>query len=141
MKHTGEKSYKCNKCDYSTQRRNDLRLHMMKHTGENPYKCNKCDYSTQRHNDLRLHMMKHTGEKSYKCNKCDYSTKARCTRYDLSYMILSYMTSRTVYTGVFRVACDIFQVACDFFEIEHCSNSKKSHMILVYLNSKKVSII
>ena len=56
-------------------------------------------------------------------------------------MILSYMTSRTVYTGVFRVACDIFQVACDFFEIEHCSISKKSHMILVYLNSKKVSII
>ena len=34
----------------------------MKHTGENPYKCNVCDYSTPRHNDLRLHMMKHTGE-------------------------------------------------------------------------------
>ena len=30
--------------------------------------------------------------------------KARCTRYDLSDMILLYMTSRTVYTGVFRVA-------------------------------------
>ena len=51
------------------------------------------------------------------------TTKARCTRYDLSYMILLYITSRTVYTGVFRVACDIFQVACDFFEIEHCSFS------------------
>ena len=57
MKHTGEKPYKYNKCDYSTQRHNDLRLHMMKHTGDKPYKCNVCDYSTQRHNDLRLHMM------------------------------------------------------------------------------------
>ena len=45
--------------------------------------------------------------------------KARCTRYDLLYMIMLYITSRTVYTGVFRVACNIFQV----YEIEHCSIS------------------
>ena len=45
--------------------------------------------------------------------KCHYYnvhlySKARCTRYDLSYMILLYITSRTVYTDVFRVACDFF---------------------------------
>ena len=67
--------------------------------------------------------------------------KARCTRYDLSYMILLYITSRTVYTGVFRVACDIFHVACDFFEIEHCSISFRVAYDFGILNSKKVSII
>ena len=49
--------------------------------------------------------------------------KAQCTRYDLLYMILLYIASPTVYTGVFRVACDRFQVALKHFEIEHCSIS------------------
>ena len=38
-------------------------------------------------------------------------------------VIYNNLTSRTMYTGVFRVANDIFQVACNIFEIEHCSIS------------------
>ena len=52
-------------------------------------------------------------------------------------MILLYITSRTVCTGVFRVECDIFQVANDIFEMEHCSISFR----VAYDFGKKVSIV
>lgn len=42
-------------------------------TGEKPYKCEKCDYKTADHNALRRHKMKHSGIRNYKCSHCTYT--------------------------------------------------------------------
>ena len=44
------------------------------HSGEKSNKCNQCDYASSRAGDLRRHLKTHTGEKSNKCNQCDYAS-------------------------------------------------------------------
>ena len=68
----GERTYKCEKCHFSTTWPSYLKNHNRNHTGKK-LKCEKCDYSTNWPQDLRNHNRKHSGEK-YKCGKCDYST-------------------------------------------------------------------
>ncbi|KAJ9577987.1 hypothetical protein L9F63_025154 [Diploptera punctata] len=71
--HTGQKPYKCDKCDYSATQHGHLITHLRIHTGQKPYKCDKCDYSATVHSNLIRHLRIHTGQKPYKCDKCDYS--------------------------------------------------------------------
>ena len=44
--HSGEKSNKCNQCNYASFHAGDLRTHLKTHSGEKPNKCNQCDYAT-----------------------------------------------------------------------------------------------
>ena len=67
----GEKSYKCNKCKYTTSVNSSFRTHLIMHNREKSNKCNQCDYASSQAGHLRTHMKKHTGEKSNKCNQCD----------------------------------------------------------------------
>jgi uncharacterized Zn-finger protein len=39
--HSGEKSNKCNQCDYASSQAGVLRRHLKTHSGEKPNKCNK----------------------------------------------------------------------------------------------------
>ena len=72
--HSGEKSSKCNQCDYASSQAGNLKLHLKTHSGEKSNKCNQCDYASSQASDLIcLHIWKHTGEKSIKCNQCDYA--------------------------------------------------------------------
>ena len=48
---------------------------MRKHTSEKPFKCNQCNYACTSSGNLQEHMRKHTGEKPFKCNRCDKSFK------------------------------------------------------------------
>ena len=63
---SGEKSNKCNQCDYASSRADVLRRHLIIHSGEKPHKCNQCDYTSSRASDLRRHLKAHSGEKSNK---------------------------------------------------------------------------
>ena len=60
----GEKSNKCNQCDYSSSQAGNLRAHLRTHSGEKSNKCNQCNYTSFRAGDLRTHLKTHSGEKS-----------------------------------------------------------------------------
>ena len=86
--HSGEKSEKCNQCDYASFQAGDLRIHLKMHTGEKSNKCNQCDYASSRASDSRTHLKTHSGEKSNKCNQCDYaSSEASNLRTHFSHMM------------------------------------------------------
>ncbi|KAG8229535.1 hypothetical protein J437_LFUL009009 [Ladona fulva] len=54
-----------------------LKAHMLKHSGEKPYKCNLCEFESSQKGILKTHMLKHTGEKPHKCNIWDTQPGAR----------------------------------------------------------------
>ena len=60
---TGEKSKKCNQCDYASARAGDLGRHLKTHSGEKSNKCNQCDYASSQASHLRTHLKTHSGEK------------------------------------------------------------------------------
>ena len=68
----GEKSNKCNQCDFVSFQAGNLRRHLKTHSGEKLNKCNKCDYASSRVGDLRKHLKTHSGEKSNKCSQCEF---------------------------------------------------------------------
>ncbi|GBP91923.1 Zinc finger protein 233 [Eumeta japonica] len=71
--HTGEKPHRCRLCEYNASELNHLKIHMRTHTGEKPYKCEYCEYSASQPWNLKVHKRTHTGEKPYKCKHCEYS--------------------------------------------------------------------
>ncbi|XP_066269287.1 myoneurin-like [Branchiostoma lanceolatum] len=79
-KHTDEKPYTCDQCDYSAIQKCQIDRHVLtRHTAEKPYKCDQCDYCSALKGRLDRHVMKkHAGEKPYKCDQCDYSTARKC---------------------------------------------------------------
>lgn len=48
--------YKCDKCDYSTKHKTELKLHIRRHNGEKPFKCPQCPFSSLLKSALKLHM-------------------------------------------------------------------------------------
>ena len=89
--HSGDKSNKCNQCNYASLQAGDLRKHLKTHSGE---KSNKCNASNLKEHLMLSHAKKqnelnyqqkilqkilndeeaemYSGEKSNKCNQCDY---------------------------------------------------------------------
>ena len=72
--HSGEKSNKCNQCDFASSYASALRTHLKTHSGEKSEKCNQCDYACSDPSALRSHLKTHSGEKPYKCNQCNYAS-------------------------------------------------------------------
>jgi KRAB domain-containing zinc finger protein len=66
---SGEKSIKCNQCDYAFSHIGNLRTHLKTHSGEKSIKCYQCDYAFSHAGNLRTHLKMHSEEKSNKCNQ------------------------------------------------------------------------
>ena len=87
--HTGDKPFKCSKCDY----RYNFNSHIVQHTGEKPFKCIKCDYLYKPIrcttflicfspiNSVKALILTHTGYRAFSiiqlfinntCTLCDY---------------------------------------------------------------------
>ena len=64
--HSGEKTNKCNLCDYASYEAGNLRTHLKTHSGEKSNKCNQCDYASSYASALKTHLKTHRGEKSNK---------------------------------------------------------------------------
>lgn len=74
LRHTKEKFYGCNFCEYKSAFVNDVKKHTRKHTGEKPYKCGLCSYRAAEGKGLRSHLKTHTNEYS-KYILCPYCSK------------------------------------------------------------------
>ena len=61
--HSGEKSNKCNQCDFASSHALSLKGHLKTHSGEKSNKCNQCDFASSYASALRDHFKTHIGEK------------------------------------------------------------------------------
>ena len=68
VKSDGEKSEKCNQCDFASSHVGSLKRHLETHFGKKSNKCNQCNYATFQTGNLRTHEKTHSGEKSKKFN-------------------------------------------------------------------------
>ena len=59
----GEKSNKCNQCEYASTLKSHLRRHLKTHSGEKSNKCNQCDFASSQSGNLKTHLRTHSGEK------------------------------------------------------------------------------
>ncbi|XP_043237197.1 histone-lysine N-methyltransferase PRDM9-like isoform X3 [Amphibalanus amphitrite] len=68
--HTGERPYGCSICKARFSRRSGLTDHMRTHTGERPYGCSICTARFTGRSNLTTHVRTHTGERPYGCSIC-----------------------------------------------------------------------
>ena len=67
--HHEGKSHKCSEC-YAFSQADVVRSHVIAQSGEKSQKCNKCEYLVSNANTLKVHMKIHPGEKDFECNIC-----------------------------------------------------------------------
>lgn len=67
--HTNEKPHKCDKCEKSFSRAENLKIHSRSHSGEKPYVCPVpgCKKAYSNSSDRFKHTRTHQVEKPYKC--------------------------------------------------------------------------
>ncbi|KAJ7345806.1 hypothetical protein JRQ81_001756 [Phrynocephalus forsythii] len=86
--HLDSKVFKCEECDYVTNKSSHLKHHRFKHHSLKLLKCGSCDFSTGNGQCFKKHMASHTNTspplydhpqkqrplfvKVYKCEECDY---------------------------------------------------------------------
>ncbi|XP_035910257.1 uncharacterized protein LOC118511370 [Anopheles stephensi] len=72
----GSSKHRCLLCGMVFRTRYLLQAHAAKHSDEKRFKCEHCEYTTNDHNAFRRHKMRHStkGGHMYKCSYCDYSS-------------------------------------------------------------------
>jgi len=68
----GDKPYRCDSCEYRTNRRDSLKLHKVKKHApwELPYPCPHCSFRTDRPSYLDQHLRKHSEVSPFDCEVC-----------------------------------------------------------------------
>ena len=79
---SGEKSNKCNQCDYASSDPSSLRKHLKRHSGEKSNKCNHCDYTSCYASSLKTHLKIHSQSQTTNqhCSVSDSLTNQRVAR-------------------------------------------------------------
>ncbi|XP_023932243.1 transcription factor E4F1 [Lingula anatina] len=62
--------YKCQECDYITNKKTNYYKHRKIHMTSRPHVCQHCNYKTSTSSNLKRHMSQHTNERNFKCTQC-----------------------------------------------------------------------
>ena len=55
IKHSDERPFVCDLCEYSAKTRGNLQRHLRSHTSIRPFSCNICNWATKTNSLLRQH--------------------------------------------------------------------------------------
>lgn len=55
--------YNCQECNYTCDRVQFILSHLMRHTNERPFACDQCDFRSRTKGNLVVHYRIHTGGK------------------------------------------------------------------------------
>ena len=69
-RHSGVRSFKCDKCDKAFFSQKRLQWHEKTHAEVKKFACKFCSYKTNRRDTLLSHLRIHTGEKPFRCSFC-----------------------------------------------------------------------
>ena len=67
---SGQKVYRCKKCDKEFSFSSRLKRHLLVHTGARPFECHVCSRRFTQAVDLKRHMLRHSGQKPHVCHYC-----------------------------------------------------------------------
>lgn len=67
---SGQKVYRCKKCDKEFSFSSRLKRHLLVHTGARPFECQVCFRRFTQAVDLKRHMLRHSGQKPHVCQFC-----------------------------------------------------------------------
>ncbi|XP_078342506.1 uncharacterized protein LOC144628296 isoform X2 [Oculina patagonica] len=67
---SGQKVYRCKKCDKEFSFSSRLKRHLLVHTGARPFECHVCHRRFTQAVDLKRHMLRHSGQKPHVCHFC-----------------------------------------------------------------------
>nr|CAB3267917.1 zinc finger protein ZF(C2H2)-70 [Phallusia mammillata] len=70
-KSTADVKYKCDLCEYCTNRSDHYKRHVMTHSEEKPLKCGTCGYGTGRSDHFRRHLLRHGLNKDEIVMQCE----------------------------------------------------------------------
>ena len=69
-RHSGARSFKCEKCDKAFFSQKRLQWHEKIHVDVKKFTCKFCSFKTNRRDHLVSHLRIHTGEKPFRCSFC-----------------------------------------------------------------------
>lgn len=67
---SGQKIFKCKKCEKEFSFSSRLKRHLLVHTGARPFECPICLRRFTQAVDLKRHMLRHSGQKPHVCQYC-----------------------------------------------------------------------
>jgi len=75
-RHSGEKPFMCDKCDFKSIGLPILKRHMQRHEESPTFLCDGCDYKSYDWSNFRAHKKAKHGTVILSCEDCDFTTKS-----------------------------------------------------------------
>lgn len=86
---TVDRSFKCDVCESSFKKKENIRSHVRTHFKFKSFKCEKCEKTFKRRGDLRFHMKQiHYSKRNLKCSDCGkaFNTKSCLKKHQKSHI-------------------------------------------------------